>query len=219
MHAATTPSSTEHPTDHHDALTRRQFLRGSSLASLSAMLGASIPFGRFLPLGLVPVALAETDPSQVLAGKPGLVVLGDRPINIETPAHLLDDDVTPVERLFVRNNGDPPDVTDLDADSWKVEIGGESCLKPGPITLGQLKARFRHHSLRLQIECAGNGRSEFQPPATGNQWTTGAVGCPEWTGVRLRDVLDDFGVGDDAVYVAYEGADRHLSGDPSKVGS
>jgi len=43
------------------------------------------------------------------------------------------------------------------------------------------------------------------------------VGCPEWTGVRLKDVLDDVGVNDDAVYVAYYGADRHASGDVNKV--
>jgi len=34
--------------------------------------------------------------------------------------------------------------------------------------------------------------------------------------VRLRDVLEACGVADNAVYVAYEGADRHLSGDPDK---
>ncbi|MBT8446357.1 MAG: sulfite oxidase, partial [Gammaproteobacteria bacterium] len=54
------------------------------------------------------------------------------------------------------------------------------------------------------------------PAAPGNQWTTGAVGCAEWTGVRLRDVLEACGIDPRAVYVAYEGADRHLSGDPAK---
>ena len=61
-----------------------------------------------------------------------------------------------------------------------------------------------------------NGRSEFSPPARGNQWSTGAIGCPEWTGIRIRDLLDYVGIKDDAVYVAYEGKDRHLSGDINK---
>jgi DMSO/TMAO reductase YedYZ molybdopterin-dependent catalytic subunit len=87
---------------------------------------------------------------------------------------------------------------------------------PNKMTLGQLKSRFRAHTLQLQLECGGNGRSEYYPPASGNQWTTGAIGCPEWTGVRLKDVLEDCGIADDAVYVAYEGADLHLSGDPIK---
>ncbi|MGH8193119.1 MAG: N-formylglutamate deformylase, partial [Woeseiaceae bacterium] len=98
----------------------------------------------------------------------------------------------------------------------QLELAGESCVTPKTLTLADLKSRFEHHTLQLQLECAGNGRSEFYPPTQGNQWTTGAVGCPEWTGVRLRDVLDDCGVRDDAVYVAYEAKDLHLSGDPSK---
>ena len=199
-----------------DPVTRRGFLRGSGLAAMSTALGASIPFARFMPGGLIPAALAETDASFELAGKPGLVVLNDRPVNIETPAHLLDDEVTPTKRLFVRNNGNPPGVAGMDADTWELELTGESCIAPKRLTLGELKSRFRHHTLQLQLECGGNGRSEYYPPASGNQWTTGAVGCPEWTGARLADVLDWCGVRDDAVYVAYEGADLHLSGDPTK---
>ena len=199
-----------------DPVSRRGFLKGSGLAAMSAALGTSIPFARYMPGGLIPAAFAETDASFELVGKSGLIVLNDRPVNIETPAHLLDDPVTPIDRLFVRNNGIPPNVAGLDPDAWELELAGESCARPGKLTLAELKSRFRHHTLQLHIECGGNGRSEFYPPASGNQWTTGAVGCPEWTGVRLAEVLEYFGVRDDAVYVAYEGADLHLSGDPTK---
>ena len=119
-------------------------------------------------------------------------------------------------RLFVRNNGVPPYTDDLDPQDWTLEIEGESCLRPVKMTLAEIQERFDHHTLQLQIECGGNGRSEFYPPAKGNQWTHGAVGCPEWTGVRLRDVLDYCGIADDAVYIAYEADDTHLSGDLSK---
>jgi DMSO/TMAO reductase YedYZ molybdopterin-dependent catalytic subunit len=200
----------------HDPVSRRGFLKGSGLAAMSAALGASIPFARFMPGGLIPAAFAESGNSFELAGKSGLIVLNDRPVNIETPAHLLDDAITPVERLFVRNNGVPPNVAGLDPDTWEVEFTGESCVRPMKLSLAELKSRFRHYTLQLQLECGGNGRSEFYPPASGNQWTTGAVGCPEWTGARLADVLDYCGVSDDAVYVAYEGTDLHLSGDPTK---
>ena len=84
-------------------------------------------------------------------------------------------------------------------------------------SVAQLKEEFRHYTYQLQLECGGNGRSEFVPPASGNQWSIGAVGCPAWTGVRLRDVLDLVGINDDAVYVAYYGANTHASGDPTKV--
>ena len=71
-------------------------------------------------------------------------------------------------------------------------------------------------TLQLTIECGGNGRSEYNPPASGNQWTVGAVGSPRWTGVRLKDVLEACGIKDDAVYVGYIGADKHLTGDPNR---
>lgn len=143
-----------------------------------------------------------------------LIVLNNRPWNIETPAHLLDHDITPTDCLFVRNNGIPPRA--VDCEKWTLTITGESVVKPKTYTLQQLQQLFPHYSYQLVLECAGNGRNEYHPPTSGNQWTTGAVGCPKWTGVRLRDVLQDVGVKDNAVYIAFYGADTHLSGDKNK---
>lgn len=199
-----------------NAYSRRRFIRGSGLAAMSAALGASIPFGHLLPNGLIPLALAQSDAAFQLPGKPGLTILSQRPLNAETPAHLLDDLITPASRLFVRNNGVPPVSNNLDPLAWELSIAGEACERPRNFTLGQLQQQFRHYTLQLQIECGGNGRSEFNPPTSGNQWSTGAVGCPEWTGVRLKDVLAECGIADNAVYVAYEAADSHLSGDATK---
>lgn len=200
-----------------DPLSRRGFLKGSGLAAMSAAIGAPIVFSEFMPAGLIPAALAQSGEAFEIPGKDGLRVLNDRPLNAETPAHLLDDLVTPASRLFVRNNGLPPSAEGVDAASWTLEIGGESAENPTSFTLAELQEKFEHHSYQLQLECGGNGRSEFFPPARGNQWTTGAVGCPVFTGVRLRDVLEAVGIKDDAVYVGYYGADIHLSGDPEKV--
>jgi len=182
-------------------LSRRGFLEVSGLATFSA---------------LIPAALAQSGAATEIPGKSGLIVLNDRPLNVETPAHLLDDRITPAQYMFVRNNGVTPPFENLDADGWVLEIAGESCLRPQSLTLAELKSIFPAHTLQLQIECAGNGRSEYYPPTTGNQWTNGAIACPEWTGVRLADVLEHCGISDDAVYVAYEAADAHLSGDPKK---
>lgn len=196
------------------SLSRRGFLSGAS--RVAAVLGAEVVFSQYMPAGMIPAALADSTDAFKLPGKdPSLRVLNDRPINAETPAHLLDDAITPADRLFVRNNGIAP--VDVDAAGWRLRIGGESVLEPLDLSLDGLKSRFRHHTLQLVIECAGNGRAEFRPTATGNQWTTGAVGCPRWTGVRLRDVLEAAGVDQDAVYVGYYGADIHISGDPEKV--
>jgi DMSO/TMAO reductase YedYZ molybdopterin-dependent catalytic subunit len=198
-------------------ITRRGFLSGSGLVAMSTAIGASIPFAHLMPGGLIPAALAQSDEPFVIPGKDGLVVLNDRPVNAETPAHLLDDRVTPASRLFVRNNGIPPVTGNIDADAWELEFGGESIARELKLTIADLKKQFQHHTYQLQLECGGNGRSEFVPPASGNQWSIGAVGCPEWTGVRLKDVLEFAGIKDDAVYVAYYGADAHASGDPAKV--
>ena len=197
---------------------RRGFLKGAGIAGMGAALGLPVVFADKMPGGLIPAAYADsTTPFNLKAyGKSGLVVLNDRPINAETPPHLLDDSVTPAEHMFVRNNGIPPVEKDIDPKEWKLRIGGESAQATRYFTIDDLKSHFKHYTYHLQIECGGNGRAEYDPPAKGNQWTTGAVSCANWTGARLRDVLNAVGIASGAIYTAYYGADSHLSGDPSK---
>ena len=187
---------------------RRGFLKNAGLGAMAALVGASIPFHRNMPAHFVPVALAD---EAVIQGKDGLIVLNDIPLSAETPAHLLDDAITPSERHFIRNNGVPP--ARVDAAAWALTVDG---LVETPLTLGidDLKRRFDVVTAALTLECAGDGRAFFDPPATGAQWTYGAVACSEWTGVRLADVLKAAGVASTVVYTAHEGADTHLSGEP-----
>lgn len=195
---------------------RRGLLKGASLAAISAALGGvAIPFARFMPEGYLPVALA-TEAKAVFPGKhPELVLLGDKPLVAETPAHLLDDPVTPTDRLFIRNNGGIPEMPS-DPNGWKIKIDGE-VNTPLEITLGELKSRFPRVEGVYMLECGGNGRSQFVPQARGNPWTTGGAGCPRWAGVRLKDILQAAGLKSSAVYTAHYGADPHLSGDPTKI--
>ncbi len=173
-----------------------------------------------MPAGIRLLGLAPDDP---LPGKhPGLTLLNDRPVNAETPPHLLAPEVTPADRMFVRNNGVVPrdlpmTPTEIPAD-WQLRIAGEAVPEPVTFTLRELRERFPEYTYQITLECGGNGRSEFTPPARGNQWSTGAVGCPRWTGVRLRDVLQAANFDrSKAVYIGYYGKDTHLSGDPDKV--
>ncbi|MEL7256837.1 MAG: sulfite oxidase [Pseudomonadota bacterium] len=189
---------------------RRRFLTSTGLASLAAMVGTSIPFHHNLPFGFVPAATASDTP---LDGKDGLTLLNDRPVNAETPPELLDDPITPTNRHFIRNNGLLPD--DMNPDTWTLTIDG-FVDNPMELSIADLKDRFEVVTQALAIECGGNGRAFFDPPAKGNQWTYGAIGCSEWTGVRLKDVLEAAGVQDNVVYTAHYGADIHLSGDPEK---
>ena len=126
----------------------------------------------------------------------------------------MNDKLTRNEFFFVRNNGIPPQKVDID--NWKITIGGESAKREISFTIEELKSKFEIVNYNITLECGGNGRSEYKPPAKGNQWSTGAVACVKWTGVRLRDVLEHVGIRSNAVYVGYYGADTHLSGDPEK---
>ncbi len=190
---------------------RRGFLRGAGLTTMSALVGAAIPFSANIPAGFIPVALADEDK---VVGKDGLTVLNDRPLNAETPPHLLNDDITPTARHFIRNNGIPPE--EFSPDGWSLTIDG-LVNTPLNLTIDDLKSKFEVVTEALTIECGGNGRGFFNPPAKGNQWTLGAVACSNWTGVRLADVLKAAGIKDNVIYTAHVGADTHLSGKPGKL--
>jgi DMSO/TMAO reductase YedYZ molybdopterin-dependent catalytic subunit len=204
---------------------RRGFLGG--LAAMSAALGAPIPFADSMPSGLLPLALAQDTKEDAPAARRGpqrlrfpgkdgsLVLLHADPLAAETPEQLLDDETTPTEKFFIRNNGRIPDAPE-DADAWKLAIDGE-VHRPLEITLGELKKRGQVRTLRMVLECAGNGRAFFAPPAAGEQWTNGGVGCAEWTGIALGDLLRSAGPKPDAVYTAHYGADVGRPGDPNVV--
>ena len=201
---------------------RRGFLGGAGLAAMGAAVGGAIPFAHNMPAGLIPAALAQAPAAPAKGPQylnfPGkdakLVLLGDRPLVAETPAELLDDATTPFGKFFVRNNGQIPDEA-KEPNKWEIAIDGE-VNKPLKITLGELKSKYKPQTMRFVLECGGNGRSGFNPPARGNQWTNGGAGCAEWTGVRLADVLKTAGVKPSGIYTAHYAADLHLSGDASK---
>lgn len=193
---------------------RRDFIKKSTLAAFSTVLGADIVFGDRLMAGYTPVLIEQNTPQALFGKHKEMRTLNDRPWNIEAQAHLLDDKITPADKMFIRNNGIIPKP---DKDSWVLTVEGESAGSRKTYTLNDLKSKFKAYTYQLTLECGGNGRSEFNPPAKGNQWTIGAVSCANWTGLRVKDLLADVGVKSDAVYLAYYGADTHLSGDPEKV--
>ena len=191
---------------------RRKFLRHGGLTALSLVLGTDIFAKKFPSLSLNGTATLGLPDKH-----PEMTVLNDRPINAEAPPHLLDEYLTSGDRFFVRNNGIPPEKSAIDINTWALTIEGESVVQPKTYTLNELKSRFKNYTYQLTLECGGNGRKEFNPPAKGNQWSTGAVACAAWTGVRLKDILADVGIKSNAVYIGYFGKDTHLTGDPKKT--
>lgn len=193
---------------------RRDFIKTTTLSSFATLIGAEIVFGSNMLEGYKPIALQNSDPFKMFNKNKEMIILNDKPWNIEAQAHLLDDKITPNSKMFIRNNGLIPE--NIDAKNWTLTIDGESVAKQKTYTLAELKSKFKQYTYQLTLECGGNGRSEFNPPAKGNQWTIGAVHCATWTGVRLRDVLEDVGIKNDAVYIGYHSTDVHLSRDPKK---
>lgn len=181
---------------------------------MASALGTDLVFGAKLPKGILPLGLIDQDPFSLFKKDKDMILLNEKPYNMEALAHQLDDEVTPNPYIFVRNNGLVPQ--DIDVTNWTVTIDGESVSEPKTYTLAELKAKFKSYTYQLTLECGGNGRAEFDPPAQGNQWAVGAVYCAKWTGVRLKDVLNDVGIKSNAVYIGYHAADEHLSRDPAK---
>ncbi len=218
-------TSSDMPTDHIKKLNakksdnalwnRRGFLKKTVLTTMATALGTKIMFASRMPANYLPLAFTESDPFSMKEIHPEMIKYNDRPWNIETPAHLLDDKITPADKMFVRNNGLIPE--GIDADKWTLTIDGESVKQKKTFTLQELRSKFLTYTYQLTLECGGNGRYGFYPAAAGNQWKEGAVSCARWTGVRLKDVLESVGLKQDAIYIGYYGTDVHLSGDKDKV--
>lgn len=193
---------------------RRDFVKKATLSSFATLIGTDLVFGSQMLHGYTPLALQDADPFKLFNKNKEMIVLNDKPWNIEAQAHLLDDKITPNSAMFIRNNGLVPE--NIDPKTWTLIIDGESVKNKKTYTLSELKSKFTQHTYQLTIECGGNGRAEFDPVAKGNQWTVGAVHCASWTGVRLRDVLEDAGIKSNAVYIGFHAIDKHLSMDPNK---
>jgi sulfite oxidase len=147
----------------------------------------------------------------VAASKPDLRILPTVELNAEAPAHLLDDDITPVARLFARNTGTMPLPTAAEIAAWTLAIDG--CVRvPRRLTIAELARQFETVTRTAVLECAGNGRSFFPEPAGVVLWQHGAAGCVAWTGVRLADLLAACVPTPDAVYTGHHSPDMRFDG-------
>ena len=138
--------------------------------------------------------------------KTDLILLTDRPPQLETPLRYFLQDITPNEAFFVRWHleGIP---TSVDPATFRLKIGGH-VQKPLSLSVTELRRQFEVVSLVAVNQCSGNSRSFFEPRVPGGQWRNGAMGNARWTGVRLRDLLDRAGVKPGAVDVSFTGLDR-----------
>src|SRR5262245_55304401 len=112
-------------------------------------------------------------------------------------------DVTPVGLHYLLNHFDVPYVADP---GWQLAVEGH-VLTPMSLSLTDLKA-LPARTLRVTMECAGNGRGLLTPRYPSMPWLHEAVGTAEWSGTALKHVLERAQLGDDVIEIAFIGADR-----------
>ena len=89
---------------------------------------------------------------------------------------------------------------------WTLESAAWS-RGPLKLTLDDLK-RLPERTLRVTMECAGNGRATMRPRWPAQPWHYEAVGTAEWTGTPLEPLLERAGLADGVRDIVFHGADR-----------
>ena len=138
--------------------------------------------------------------------KKEMILLTDRPPQLETPLKIFREDFTPNEYFFVRWHLSQI-LTKIDVDTFRLYIGG-SVDKPLALSMNDLKTKFTPDSVVALAICAGNSRSTFDPKVPGSQWRNGAMGNAKWKGVKLKDILAMAGVKNGSIEVTFQGLDR-----------
>jgi DMSO/TMAO reductase YedYZ molybdopterin-dependent catalytic subunit len=138
----------------------------------------------------------------VVQPTPSLYFIGVEPGSREMKFGPVKDygDTVPNDRFYIHSRARPPS---LDTNNWRLEIAGDAVGRPRSLTFAELLS-LPQVTMRRTLDCGANFRAFFSPlpakasgwlPIGFTQWHFGAVGAAEWTGVRLKDVLDAAGLG------------------------
>jgi DMSO/TMAO reductase YedYZ molybdopterin-dependent catalytic subunit len=190
--------------------TRRHLLKAASAGAALAVSGLRFPqllqaeaagldLPRELPEGTRAEAILDAPP-----GKKPLIKLTYRPPNYETPIEYFRSAITPNDAFYVRYH--LSDIPRVDANSWKLSIGGEGANAQAELTFDDLQ-KMPAFEIAAVNQCSGNRRGLFKPPVVGVQWGYGGMGCARWRGARLRDILDRVGIRKEAIEIVLDGAD------------
>lgn len=131
-----------------------------------------------------------------------LVMIDQEPFVGETPMEAIQNWITPNALYYARNHFE---TASIDVNQWTLDVDG-LVSKPLSLTYSDI-LELPQRTLVVTMECAGNNRTDLDPPVKGNQFDGGAISTAIWTGVSLRDVLERAGVADGAVEVFFEGVD------------
>jgi len=98
------------------------------------------------------------------------------------------------------------DIPMLEGAAHRLEIGG-AVERPCTLTLEELR-RLPARTLRVTMECAGNGRGQTVPRYPSMPWLEEGVSTADWTGVPLCALLAQAGLRASARELVFRGADR-----------
>ncbi len=177
-----------------DHLSRREWLKLLGVGGAGLALGELLPpeRGRLFPPHQAPnPAWNSSGPLVAYPQKLPLIVLTDRPVQLETPRDYFASPFTPNAAFFVRWHLDQhPNAIDLSR--WRLEVGGQ-VRRVLSLSFDDLVGKYPAVTVAAVNQCSGNSRSRFQPRVPGGQWGNGAMGSAVWTGARLSSLLEAAG--------------------------
>jgi hypothetical protein len=117
-----------------------------------------------------------------------LILMTDRPVQLETPRHYFGTAFTPNAAFYVRWHLEGiPNAVDLK--NWKLQVKG-NVDKSFALSLTELMEKFTPVSLAAVNQCSGNSRSRLQPRVAGAQCAGGCYRgnvCPILVPSMLQD--------------------------------
>jgi DMSO/TMAO reductase YedYZ molybdopterin-dependent catalytic subunit len=125
--------------------------------------------------------------------------------NSGMPLEALRYDVTPAGLHYLLIHFDIPQA---DAASWRLEIAG-LVERPLSLALEELK-RMPAKTLRVTMECAGNGRGQISPRYPSMPWLEEGVSTADWTGVPLAALLRQARLKPAVEEIVFSGTDRGI---------
>ncbi len=152
----------------------------------------------------VPAGIGSYATMATLPGKKPLIRLSDRGPNYKSPLEYFRTPITPNDEFFIRYHLSV--IPEVDAKTYKIEVGGDGANGQTEITLDDLK-KLPAYEVAAVNQCSGNRRGLSNPHVAGVEWGYGAMGCARWKGARLKDIVAMVGLKPEAIEIAFNGAD------------
>jgi len=146
-----------------------------------------------------------------------MILQSTRPPVLETEMEVFDKNlITPNDRFYVEwRPGTVP--TAINTMFFRLTVRG-NVTRPLSLSMADLHAMKKVEITAID-QAAGNSRGLFQPRVPGVQWGHGAMGNARWTGVPLRDILDNAGIKPGTVQLRFKGLAKPVPGAPEYMKS